>query len=114
MLLTIWAAAELELMLVRVEDGTLLPDTCCYYLLKECIEVVEGILPVSSFLLIRLSVFVVSPLLPAPVLLAEAAAGPPTPVPFTKPSPPAFFLKLPRRPRGSFRILRSTVKTKMQ
>ena len=73
-----------------MEDGTLLPATCCC-LLKEWIEVVDGILPVSSLRLIRLSASLALP-------LAEAAPTAVDPV----------FLKLPRRPRGSLRIFRST------
>ena len=93
-----WAAAELELMLVSVEEGTLPPTTDCYYLLKEWIEVVDGILPLSSFRLTRLSVS---------FPFAETAAAPPT-IPVALLLTPVF-LKLPRRPRGSLRILISKV-----
>ena len=88
------AVAELELILVKVEDGTptpfaLVANCCCYCcLLNEWIEVVDGIFPFSSLLLTRLSL--VS--FPFPL--------------FTAAEPPVF-LKLPRRPLGSFRILRS-------
>ena len=89
-LLSWWRAAAAvpdELIFVfgmaAVAMASLAPD--CF--VKELIEVVDGILPLSSFL--RL-------------LLSSPAAPPAAAVPE---KPPPTFLKLPSRPLGSFLIL---------
>ena len=74
--------------MVAVAMASLAPD----YFVKELIEVVDGIFPLSSFLRLLLS----SP--PAPPLVEAPAATEPE-------KPPPTFLKLPSRPLGSFLIL---------